>query len=92
VIDGHAKQAFQHYLESRGAALAKTSEFLPFYALVYIQQPHENVNFKHIFTREWADELREKLLAFIEYLYPAEKTPLLLQIYEKYIDTSLKEE
>jgi hypothetical protein len=51
VIENNAKQAFQHYLESRGAALAKTSEFLPFYALVYIQQPHENANFKHIFTR-----------------------------------------
>jgi hypothetical protein len=39
IIDNPSKQAFQSYLESRGANLAKTSEFLHFYALAYIQKP-----------------------------------------------------
>lgn len=65
-----AKQAFKQYLESRGAALAKTSEFLPYYALVYIEQPQDNPAFKHIFSKDWTDELRGRLVEYVEYLYP----------------------
>lgn len=56
-IDPETRQSFQKYLKSKGEALATTSEFLPYYALAYIE-PFENPEFRQLFTEEWLDELR----------------------------------
>ncbi len=42
---------FKIYLDSNGSDLAKTSEFLPFYALPYIKNPLDHPTFKHLFTK-----------------------------------------
>ena len=39
------QQDFKSYLDSRGAELSKTSEFLAYYALPYIQNPMEHPSF-----------------------------------------------
>jgi len=36
---------FKHYLDSKGSELSKTSEFLAFYALPYIQNPMDHPSF-----------------------------------------------
>ena len=56
---------FKTYLDSRGAELSKTSEFLAFYALPYIQKPMEHPSFQSLYTMEWVNNLKQKLKAFI---------------------------
>lgn len=49
--------AFKNYLDTKGADLSKTSEFLPFYALPYIPNPRDHPSFKHLFTSQWIKDL-----------------------------------
>jgi LisH domain-containing protein ARMC9 len=48
---------FKTYLDTRGSDLSKTSEFLHYYALPYINKPHEHAAIKHLFTQEWISNL-----------------------------------
>jgi len=48
---GHIKQ-FKIFLETKGADLSKTTEFLPFYALPYIKNPMKHPALKHLFTEQ----------------------------------------
>jgi hypothetical protein len=57
--------AFRNYLDTKGADLSKTSEFLHFYALPYVQRPSEHQSYKHLFTSQWAIELKVKLQDFL---------------------------
>lgn len=43
-------QEFKHYLETKGAALSQTTEFLPYYALPYIPDPTSHPSFKPLFA------------------------------------------
>ena len=56
---------FKAYLDSRGAELSKTSEFLAFYALPYIAKPIDHPSFQSLYTMEWVNTLKAKLKAFI---------------------------
>jgi len=49
---------FKNYLDSRGAELSKTSEFLAFYALPYIQNPMDHPSFQSLYTMEWVNHLK----------------------------------
>lgn len=40
---------FKTYLESRGAALSQTTEFLPYYALPFVPNPRAHPSFKELF-------------------------------------------
>ena len=40
---------FKCYLETKGAALSQTTEFLPYYALPYIPDPTAHPSFKPLF-------------------------------------------
>ena len=68
-------------MDSHGSDLAKTTEFLPFYALPYIKNPLEHPTFKHLFTKEWVIELKNKLLEFINTLYNPDGVPVLFDMY-----------
>jgi hypothetical protein len=57
--------AFKNFLDSKGGDLAKTSEFLPFYALPYVGDPTKHPTFKNLFTKKWANDLRAKLKTFL---------------------------
>lgn len=88
-IDKHSKDYFIAYLEGRGASLSSSAEFLQYYALAYLQKPQDNSTFKTIFTKEWITELKKRVLYFIEKLYPPGRSPLLLSIYEKYLEKNM---
>jgi len=40
---------FKQYLETRGAALSQTTEFLPFYALPFVPNPTVHPSFQELF-------------------------------------------
>lgn len=56
---------FKSYLDTKGAELSRTSEFLAFYALPYIQNPMEHPSFTSLYTMEWVNQLKQKLKLFI---------------------------
>ena len=43
-------RVFKRYLETKGAALSQTTEFLPYYALPYIPDPTSHPSFKPLFA------------------------------------------
>ena len=43
-------QVFKSYLETKGAALSQTTEFLPYYALPFIPDPTSHPSFKPLFV------------------------------------------
>ncbi len=72
------------YLANKGAEFAKTTEFLQFYALPYIQKPQEHQSFRHFFTPEWQTELKEKVKEFIASYELERAKPRLLEIYQHF--------
>lgn len=56
---------FKQYLDTKGSELSRTSEFLAFYALPYIQNPVDHPSFASLFTMEWVNKLKAKLKSFI---------------------------
>jgi len=76
--------AFKTFLDTKGSELCKAAEFLPFYALPYIPNPTEHPSFKHLFTKEWINELKAKVKSFLrEHLTP-KSVPVLYQMYAVY--------
>lgn len=61
-----AQGEFKKYLDSRGTELSKANEFLAYYALPYIPNPSDHPSFKHLFTVEWVQDLKQKLKQFIQ--------------------------
>ena len=49
--------AFRDFLDSQGGDLAKTNEFLEFYALPYVKKPLEHASYKTLFKKEWVNNL-----------------------------------
>lgn len=41
---------FKKYLETRGATLSQTTEFLPYYALPFVPNPKGHPSYKELFT------------------------------------------
>lgn len=58
--------AFKEFLDTQGANLAKTSEFLEFYALPYVKKPLEHATYKVLFKKEWVNNLTEKLHIYLQ--------------------------
>ncbi|KRX11161.1 Armadillo-type fold [Pseudocohnilembus persalinus] len=85
-------EQFKLYLENRGKDLSKTSEFLQYYALPYIDKPQKHTALKHIFTQEWVQEIQEKLAHFLKSFYPSEQQPLLYQMYQAFVKQNLKQD
>ncbi|XP_016398289.1 lisH domain-containing protein ARMC9-like [Sinocyclocheilus rhinocerous] len=74
---------FKHYLETRGAALSQTTEFLPFYALPFVPNPTVHPSFQELFQDSWMPELRESLEKFLSVTLKASNTPRLLTLYNE---------
>ena len=49
---------FKEYLDKYGSDFSKTTEFLSFYALSYVQNPMTHNSFSKLFTQEWVSERR----------------------------------
>lgn len=56
---------FKEYLESKGAELVKTNEFLEFYALPFIKNPLKHPAFAGLFKKDWITNLRQKLVGYL---------------------------
>ena len=56
---------FKQYLDTKGSELSRTSEFLAFYALPYIQNPKEHPSFASLYTMDWVNQLKHRLKEFI---------------------------
>eukprot|EP00074_Homo_sapiens_P085415 XP_016860513.1 lisH domain-containing protein ARMC9 isoform X9 [Homo sapiens] len=74
---------FKTYLETKGAALSQTTEFLPFYALPFVPNPMVHPSFKELFQDSWTPELKLKLIKFLALISKASNTPKLLTIYKE---------
>ncbi|NXK85680.1 ARMC9 protein, partial [Formicarius rufipectus] len=74
---------FKAYLETKGAALSQTTEFLPFYALPFVPNPMVHPSFKELFQDTWTLDLRTRLEKFLSLTLKARKTPRLLTLFKE---------
>ncbi|XP_057223161.1 lisH domain-containing protein ARMC9 isoform X2 [Malurus melanocephalus] len=74
---------FKAYLETKGAALSQTTEFLPFYALPFVPDPMVHPSFKELFQDSWTLDLRTRLEKFLSVTLRARQTPRLLTIFKE---------
>jgi hypothetical protein len=77
-------RALKHYLETQGAGLATSGQYLPYYALPYVPQPHLHPSFKHMFTDEWVSQQRATLAAILDELPSSMQLPMLYRLFESY--------
>jgi hypothetical protein len=78
---------FKEYLDTKGAELSKTSEFLEYYALPYVDNPLEHPTFKAICTKKWANDLREKLKEFLDVNLSKNSSPEIFHWYASFKKT-----
>ncbi|XP_042699858.2 lisH domain-containing protein ARMC9 isoform X7 [Chrysemys picta bellii] len=74
---------FKTYLETKGAALSQTTEFLPFYALPFVPNPMVHPSFKELFQDSWMPELKTRLEKFLSLTLKASPAPRLLTLYKE---------
>ncbi|XP_047665869.1 lisH domain-containing protein ARMC9 isoform X2 [Tachysurus fulvidraco] len=74
---------FKHFLETRGAVLSQTTEFLPFYALPFVPNPVTHPSFKELFQDSWTVDLRKKLETVLVSSLKASATPKLLMLHRE---------
>ncbi|NXQ48241.1 ARMC9 protein, partial [Catharus fuscescens] len=72
---------FKAYLETKGAALSQTTEFLPFYALPFVPNPMVHPSFKELFQESWTVDLKTRLEKFLSLTLKSRRTPRLLTIF-----------
>ena len=80
----HRMKALKHYLETQGAGLATSGQYLPYYALPYVPQPHLHPSFQHMFTAEWVAQQRATLAAYLEGIPSTMQLPLLYTMLDSY--------
>ena len=66
---------FRTFLETRGAELSRTPEFLPYYALPYVPQPADHPTFRELFMPAWLGELRGRVAKFFADAAPKGRVP-----------------
>lgn len=64
--------------------MSKTSEFLEYYALPYVDNPLEHPTFKAICTKRWANDLREKLKEFLQVNLSKNSSPEIFHWYASF--------
>ncbi|XP_070802661.1 lisH domain-containing protein ARMC9 [Pituophis catenifer annectens] len=74
---------FKTYLETKGAALSQTTEFLPFYALPFVPNPMIHPSFKELFQDSWESDLKTRLEDFLSATLKASDSPRLLTLYKE---------
>jgi hypothetical protein len=67
--------AFKVFLDTKGGELSQTSEFLPYYALPYVNNPIEHPHFSSLCTRKWAGGLRNELQDWLNHSLPKMSSP-----------------
>ncbi|XP_053179167.1 lisH domain-containing protein ARMC9 isoform X2 [Scomber japonicus] len=74
---------FKQYLETQGAALSQTTEFLPYYALPFVPNPTVHPSFKDLFKDSWIPRLKDKLEQFLSVTLKPSNSPRLLNLYKE---------
>lgn len=74
---------FKQYLETQGAALSQTTEFLPYYALPFVPNPTVHPSFKDLFQDSWIPQLKDKLEQFLSVTLKPSNSPRLLNLYKE---------
>ncbi|NWS96808.1 ARMC9 protein, partial [Mionectes macconnelli] len=74
---------FKAYLETKGAALSQTPEFLRFYALPFVPNPMVHPSFKDLFQDSWTLDLRTRLEKFLSLTLKARQTPRLFTLFKE---------
>ncbi|VDM32524.1 unnamed protein product [Hydatigera taeniaeformis] len=59
-------QYFREFLDTKGKVLSQISEFLPFFAFPYVENPKSHPAYRELFEPEWTSELKRKLTSFLE--------------------------
>lgn len=75
-----AMSAFKNFLETQGADLSQTTEFLPFYALPFVQDPKSHPSYKELFKPSWVEDLQARLEQFMVITKKVEQ-PQLFHLY-----------
>ncbi|KAJ3334081.1 LisH domain-containing protein armc9 [Blyttiomyces sp. JEL0837] len=103
-IQGHVNQMFaknqslaetmdrlKHFLETRGAVLCKTTQFLPYYALPYVPDPQNHPSFTDLFSKKYVTELEDRMVYFLKSALKALEIPRILKILSG-VDTRTAEQ
>lgn len=77
-------RSFKLYLETDGAVLAVTPEFLAYYAMPYVPEIQRHPSFKDLFSIEWALALKTRLSDFLSVTPQFASEPRLLAICRSY--------
>ncbi|KOO34262.1 lish domain-containing protein armc9-like protein [Chrysochromulina tobinii] len=85
---GAAMRTFKTYLETDGAALAVTPEFLAYYAMPHVPDISRHPSFKELFSAEWARALKARLADFLARTPQFAAEPRLLGICRSYRELS----
>ncbi|KAI9334924.1 hypothetical protein BDR26DRAFT_1009498 [Obelidium mucronatum] len=72
--------AFKLFLETRGADLCKTTQFLSYYALPYVPDARAHPSFNEIFTERHVTDLESRLDSFLGSALRAAHVPRILRI------------
>ncbi|XP_062594283.1 lisH domain-containing protein ARMC9-like isoform X1 [Saccostrea cucullata] len=72
---------FKKYLETRGASLSQTTEFLPFYALPFVPNAKSHPSYKEIFTDSWVKDLEVRVEKFLTLTLKSRPQPKLFELY-----------
>lgn len=73
--------AFKVFLDTKGSELSQTSEFLPYYALPYVQNPVDHPHFSNLCSRKWANGLKNELSEWLRTNLPKLSSPQLFHWY-----------
>ncbi|CAL1530183.1 unnamed protein product [Lymnaea stagnalis] len=76
-----AMSTFKKYIENRGSSLSQTTEFLPFYALPFVQHPKTHPSYKELFAENWSADLKLKVDKFLSLALKSTQHPRLYEIY-----------
>mmetsp|Transcript_32581 Transcript_32581/g.98361 ORF Transcript_32581/g.98361 Transcript_32581/m.98361 type:complete len:284 (-) Transcript_32581:475-1326(-) len=79
-----AMARFRQFLETRGAALAQTTEFLPYYALPFVGNLREHPSFESLFATNWTVDLRRQLEGLLDRTAPGSVPPALTAAWAGY--------
>jgi len=76
-------KGFKQFLETRGAALSQTTEFVTFYALPFVPASslQSHPSFSVLFEESWTTDLRQKLKDFLSTVLYAAPLPYLYKLF-----------
>ena len=81
---------FKVYIDTEKGKFSQIPELLPFYALLFVLNHHDHPSYKHLFTKQCALELKNKLYTFLSHFLAPMGPPLLYEIYMVYNENRKK--